>query len=83
MADRLALNRLIGIAILLGSFGGGWIFMELRDYGQTPLHLPTIDNERQYLLYTLKPGQNLTVAAADLYRSGIITGKLSQCAGCY
>ena len=72
MAYKFALNRLIGTAILLGSFGGGWLFMELRDYMQTPLHLPDMGNDQQFLRYTLNPGQNLTVVAGDMYRSGII-----------
>jgi len=72
MASKFALNRLIGMAVLLVSFGGGWVFMELHDYMQTPLRLPGIKNDQQYLSYTLNSGQNLTVVAADLYRSGII-----------
>lgn len=46
--------------------------MELHDYMQTPLHLQGLDSQQQYLRYTVKAGQNLTVVAEDLYRSGII-----------
>lgn len=72
MPGKMALNRIIGIVVLVGSFGLGWLIMDLRDFMQSPLHIPPLDGDQPYQRYTLEAGQNLTVVARQLYHAGII-----------
>lgn len=61
-------HRLLGITILLLSFGAAWLMMELRQFTETPLQLPP-----EGVTYELQPGTSFGVMARDLEQRGIIS----------
>jgi len=65
---RAQLHKVLGIAIIIVSFGTGWLLMDLRQYMQTP-----VPGLAQPLRYTLTPGTGLSAMAWALHRQGIIT----------
>ncbi len=60
-------NRTIGILFILGSFLGGWLWMEWRSFNETP-----INTGGEELLFTIKPGESMNRVAERLAGQGII-----------
>ncbi len=60
-------NRIIGLLFILGSFLGGWGWMEWRGFHQEP-----IDTGGRELLFTVEPGESLAGVARRLAQEGVI-----------
>jgi UPF0755 protein len=60
-------NRLIGIAVLVGSLLLGWAWMEYREFRDTPLRIP-----QGSLIYEVPRGASLAAVARDLEEAGLI-----------
>ena len=46
MTRKFAPHKLIGLMILVLSFGCGWLMMDIQTFLQSPLNLPATDNAR-------------------------------------
>ena len=64
---RTLFYKLIAISILTGALGLGWLWMDYRNYMDSPLNVP-----EEGLVYELKPGMNLTRLANLLATKGVI-----------
>ena len=62
------LRKLLGLSIIIASFGIGWLLMDLQHYVETPI--PGLDRS---LRYTLAPGMGLHAMVRTLHRQGVIT----------
>ncbi|MCP5299613.1 MAG: endolytic transglycosylase MltG [Chromatiaceae bacterium] len=61
------LGILLGVALLFGSVGGGWAWMEYRRFIKEPLKI-----EQGTTVYQVEPGATLASIARDLERNGLI-----------
>jgi UPF0755 protein len=59
--------KISGVAILLASFGGGWLVMDYKQFVATPLPLP-----EQGYRQIVAPGTSLRHFANELYQAGIV-----------
>lgn len=59
--------KLAGVVVLVGSFVGGWILIDYREFLRTPL---SVDADGE--LYTVAPGTSLKELAKGLARRGMI-----------
>jgi UPF0755 protein len=64
------MHRVIGLLLLLASFGGGWIWMEYREFERTPLELPGGGT-----VYDLPPGGSAASVADDMVAAGYLPGR--------
>ncbi len=64
-------QRLLGISILTGSLGIGWIWTDYREFLQTPLR-----THAEGLVYTLKAGDSVSSLGRELARRGILSSSL-------
>ena len=62
------LFKMLGIFILIGSFAGAWVYMDIKSVAETPLNVGN-----QPLSYTVVPGANLRDVARDLGGRGIVS----------
>lgn len=61
------LQRLIGFSILAASLGIGWLWIDYRNFLQTPLRLPS-----EGITYTLNPGGSTASIGRELTQRGIL-----------
>ena len=59
------MHRVLGLLVLIASFGGGWLWMDYREFERTPLDLPA-----EGLTYTLPPRGSAGSLASDLVAAG-------------
>lgn len=64
---RIVFYKLLGLAILVGSFAFGWVYLGYQEFVDAPLHL-----EGRPLPYVLNQGTSLRQLADDLTRRGVI-----------
>jgi UPF0755 protein len=64
------MHRVIGLLLLLASFGGGWLWMEYREFARTPLGLPAAGT-----VYELPPGGSAASVADDMVAAGYLGGR--------
>lgn len=64
------MHRLLGLILLIASFGGGWIWMDYREFEQTPLALPA-----DGITYTLPAGGSAGSLASDLAAAGYLPSR--------
>ncbi|MEJ2644868.1 MAG: endolytic transglycosylase MltG [Gammaproteobacteria bacterium] len=62
------LFRVLGVLVLLASFGGGWLIMSYRSFVETPLSVPA-----KGMVYNVSSGTSLHELAQDLARRGIVS----------
>ncbi len=60
-------HRILGLLFILGSFLGGWVWMEWRGFHETPL-----DTDGKELLFTVTPGESMGSVARRLAKRGVI-----------
>ncbi len=60
-------NRILGLLLVLGSFLGGWAWMEWRSFHETPLEIG-----EEALLFTVTPGESMNSVARRLAGQGVI-----------
>ncbi len=60
------LRKLLGALIIAGSFGGGWLLMDLQQYVHTPLPL------EQPMVFTVEQGSSLIAIAGTLQKQGLV-----------
>lgn len=66
--------KLIGIIILIGSFAGVWVYMDIRSVAETPLNIPVpVNPDGQPLSYTVGSGATLRDVARDLGSRGLLS----------
>ena len=58
---------MLGILLIIASFGGAWIIMEVRQFMATPLNI-----SGEGLHYTLQPGVSFSRLAHDLADAGVL-----------
>ncbi len=64
------MHRVLGLLILVASFGGGWLWMDYRQFEQTPLTLP-----EEGAVYTLPSGGSALSLSADLVAAGYLPAR--------
>ena len=67
--------KLIGILLLIGSFAGVWVYMDISSVAETPLNIPADMNgsgDAQPLSYTVVSGATLRDVARDLGGRGLL-----------
>ncbi|MBI2779455.1 MAG: endolytic transglycosylase MltG [Gammaproteobacteria bacterium] len=64
---RNILFKLTGFLVLFGSFAFGWLYMDMTQFVETPLHIP-----EKSVSYTVMPGAGLKEVARDLAQRGMI-----------
>ncbi len=67
----MLLQRLLGISILAGSLGVGWLWTDYREFLQTPLRTPA-----EGLVYTLTAGASASSLGRELAQQGILSSSL-------
>jgi len=82
MTRKLAPHKLIGLMVLVLSFGCGWLLMDIQTFLQSPLNLPPADNARpagedapaesSMWRYTIEAGKSLTAVAYELERNKVL-----------
>lgn len=82
MMPTLALNKIIGLTILLGSFVAAWLLMDIQSFMRTPLSLPDLQvdspTKNQFRIgqdqwrFTVEPGSSLTAVAYALQRQQVL-----------
>lgn len=60
-------SKILGIIVLIVSFVGGWILMDIQSYANRP-----INSFEQAFLYTVKPGSSLKKISNELHQISII-----------
>jgi len=61
------MHRVLGLLILLASLGGGWLWMDYRQFEQAPLALPA-----EGAVYTLPSGGSVLTLGSDLVAAGYL-----------
>ncbi|MBI5451512.1 MAG: endolytic transglycosylase MltG [Gammaproteobacteria bacterium] len=61
-------SRVLGIILLIGSFGSGWILLDYRSFLATPL----LEPPQPAVMFQVRPGSSLNGFAHDLARQGLI-----------
>ena len=64
------MHRVLGLLILLASLGGGWLWMDYRQFEQTPLALPA-----EGAVYTLPSGGSVLTLGKDLVAAGYLPAR--------
>lgn len=64
------MHRVLGLLLLIASFGGGWLWMDYREFEQTPLELP-VDGS----VYALPPGGSAASLAGDMVAAGYLPAR--------
>jgi UPF0755 protein len=64
------MHRVLGLLVLIASFGGGWLWMDYREFERTPLDLPA-----DGLTYTLPQGGSAGSLASDLVAAGYLPAR--------
>ena len=66
------MHRVIGLLLLIASFGGGWVWMDYREFEQAPLNLPA-----DGVTYTLPQGGSAGSLTGDLVAAGYLPARWS------
>lgn len=64
------MHRILGLILLVASFGGGWVWMDYRDFERAPLALPP-----EGVIYQLPPGGSAGSLAGDLVAAGYLPAR--------
>jgi len=64
------MHRVLGLLILLASFAAGWVWMDYREFEQTPLSLP-----EGGVAYTLPSGGSAATLGRDLVAAGYLSAR--------
>ena len=64
------MHRVLGLLLLIASFGGGWLWMDYRDFQRTPLQLPAGG-----AVYVMPPGGSAASLASDLVAAGYLPAR--------
>lgn len=64
-------HRLLGILLLTVSLGGGWLWLDYRQFLDSPLRLP-----QEGLVYPFSPGASLSTLGQDLAHQGVLSRPL-------
>ncbi len=60
-------NRIVGLLFILGSFLGGWLWMEWHSFNETP-----INTGGKELLFTVSPGESMSSVSHRLAEKGVV-----------
>jgi len=64
------MHRALGLLLLVASLGGGWLWIDYRDFERTPLQLPA-----NGAIYVLPPGGSAGSLAGDLVAAGYLPAR--------
>ncbi|NOY63512.1 MAG: endolytic transglycosylase MltG [Gammaproteobacteria bacterium] len=67
MGFKELMFKFFGLSILIGSLLGGWLYMDAKQFLQTPLRI-----QEKELHYLVEPGMNIKQLAKDLAAKGIL-----------